>query len=85
MQPQKRLFYPREVKGEKKFASMRFHSLARSSIFKFPSFLDPDKRGAHISISNFSVFHLILIKFGTGADVGLKTTWNEFEIATAIF
>ena len=38
-----------------------------------------------VKISNFCVFHLILIKFGMGADVGLKTTWNEFEIATAIF
>ena len=38
-----------------------------------------------VKISNFCVFHLILIKFGMGADVGLKTTCNEFEIATAIF
>ena len=30
-----------------------------------------------------SVFHPIRMKFGMGADVGHKTTLNEFEIATA--
>ena len=37
-----------------------------------------------MKISNFSVFHLILIRFGIEADIGLKTAWNGFEIATAI-
>ena len=33
---------------------------------------------------NSCVFHRILIKFGFGANIGLKRTLNEFEITTAI-
>ena len=31
-----------------------------------------------VKVSNFVFFHLILIEFGTEADIGLKTTQNEF-------
>ena len=34
---------------------------------------------------NSCVFHPILIKFGLGANIGLKRTLNEFEMTMAIF
>ena len=38
-----------------------------------------------VNLFNFCVFHPILIRFGLGTKLGLKTTENESEIATAIF
>ena len=34
---------------------------------------------------NFGVFHPIWVKFVTGGNIGLRTTKNVFEMATAIF
>ncbi len=31
------------------------------------------------------VFHPLIIEFGSGANIGLKSTLNEFEMTTAIF
>ena len=33
----------------------------------------------------YGVFHPIFIKFGLGANIGLKRTLNEFEMTMAIF
>ena len=38
-----------------------------------------------VNLFNFCVFHPILIRFGLGANIGLKTTWNEFQIDMAFF
>ena len=37
-----------------------------------------------VNLFNFCVFHPILIRFGLEANIGLRTTWNEFWITTAI-
>ena len=37
-----------------------------------------------VNLLNFCVFHTILIRFGLEANIGLRTTWNEFWITTAI-
>ena len=31
-----------------------------------------------------SIFHPILIRFGLGADIGIKSTYNKFEMNKAI-
>ena len=38
-----------------------------------------------VNIFNFRVFHPIWMKFGIGADNGVKTTKNEFEMPMSIF
>ena len=40
---------------------------------------------ALIVLADFYSFHLTLIKFGLGANIGLKRTLNEFEMTMAIF
>ena len=37
-----------------------------------------------VNLFNFCVFHPILIRFGLEANIGLRTTWNEFWITTTI-
>ena len=36
------------------------------------------------TVFNFGFFHPILIRFGLGANFGLKRTWNKFEITKAL-
>ena len=36
------------------------------------------------NLFNFCVFHPILIRFGLGANFGLKRTWNKLEITKAL-
>ncbi len=40
---------------------------------------------AMTNLFKFCVFRQILIRFGLGANIGLKTKLNEFEMNTAIF
>ncbi len=37
-----------------------------------------------VNLFNFCVFYPILIRFGLVANIGLRTTWNEFWITVAI-
>ena len=37
-----------------------------------------------MNVFNFCVLNLILIRFGLEANIGLTTTWNEFQITMAI-
>ena len=44
-----------------------------------------NQNGLIAKIFNFCVFHPIWMKFGMGANMGLKTTWKQFERPTTIF
>ena len=38
-----------------------------------------------VNLFNFCVFYAIFIRFGLGANIGLKKTLKEFEMTMAIF